>query len=170
MSIFKPKMYFKSIFDINYQKLKEKNIKIIVMDLDNTIAKVNELIPSKNVIELFNRLSKDFKLVVASNNLEKRVSKICEKLSCDYFYKVCKPTAKLKKMLIKKYQINMENVCVIGDQIVTDIFLGNRIGALTILVDPMGTKDLKITYLNRFIERIIIKGIKFKKGEYYDET
>ena len=169
MASFKPKMYKKSIFDINYQKLKDKNIKVIVMDLDNTIATVDEITARKEVVELFEKISKDFKLVVGSNNFKKRVSLMCNNLPCDYFYNLNKPTKKLKKLLIKKYHVNMEEVCIIGDQVVTDIFLGNRIGSLTILVDSLGGKDLKITILNRFIEKRILKKIEFKKGEYYEE-
>ena len=169
MSLFKPKMYYKSIFDINYLKLKEMGIKIIVMDLDNTIAKVEERVPNKTVIDLFNKLSNDFKIVIASNNFKNRVSMMCENLPCDYFYRLYKPFLRLKRLLIKKYQIDMKNVCVIGDQIVTDIYLGNKMGALTILVDPIGEKDLKITFFNRLLEKKIIKRIKLKKGEYYEE-
>ena len=39
----------------------------------------------------------------------------------------------------------------------------------TILVDPIGTKDLKVTYFNRFLEKIILKIIKLKRGDYYHE-
>ena len=170
MSLFKPLMYKKSIFDINYDKLKKRNIKIIVMDLDNTIATVKEQVAKKEVKELFNKLSKEFKLVIASNNFKKRVTLMCNNLPCDYFYNLFKPSKKLKRLLISKYHVNMNEVCIIGDQIVTDIFLANRIGALSVLVDPLGEKDLKITSLNRFIEKRIIKRINFKKGEYYDEV
>ena len=42
----------------------------------------------------------------------------------------------------------------------------------TILVDPLGTKDLKITSLNRFVERKILKKYEqkeiMKKGVYYE--
>ena len=68
--------------------------------------------------------------------------------------------------------INAEEACVIGDQILTDIIGGNRIKSITVLVEPLGTKDLKITSFNRFLEKKIIKRLekkkKFKKGEYYD--
>ncbi len=169
MNNFKPIMYQKSIFDINYAKLKKKNIEIIVMDLDNTIAKVDEIVPSDKVKDLFQKLAKDFKIVVASNNFKGRVKKMCENLPCDYFYRLFKPSKRLKKLLVERYQIAMDNVCIIGDQIITDIYLGNKIGALTILVDPIGEKDLKITSLNRFIEKKIKKKMKFKKGDYYEE-
>ena len=55
---------------------------------------------------------------------------------------------------------------------VTDILSGNLYGVTTILVDPLGVKDLKITGLNRKIEGFIVKiyekrGI-FKKGNHYE--
>lgn len=61
---------------------------------------------------------------------------------------------------------------MIGDQIVTDIFSGKLYGVKTILVDPLGVKDLKITGLNRLIEGRIVKRYEklgvFKKGSYYE--
>ena len=62
-------------------------------------------------------------------------------------------------------------MCMIGDQIVTDVLAGNRFRIMTVLVDPLGDADLKITGLNRKIEAKIIKkytkaGI-FERGKYY---
>ena len=61
---------------------------------------------------------------------------------------------------------------MIGDQIVTDIISGTNFKIKTILVDPLGVKDLKITNLNRKIESFIInryrkRGI-FERGKYYE--
>ena len=60
---------------------------------------------------------------------------------------------------------------MIGDQIVTDILAGKRYKIKTILVDPLGKKDLKITGLNRLIENKIVKyyGKRdlFERGKYY---
>ena len=61
---------------------------------------------------------------------------------------------------------------MIGDQIVTDILAGNRFKIMTILVDPLGTKDLKITGINRKLEARIVKRYEkkgiFKRGKYYE--
>ena len=38
LELFKPDIYQKSILDINYKTLKEKGIKCIVFDLDNTLV------------------------------------------------------------------------------------------------------------------------------------
>ena len=61
---------------------------------------------------------------------------------------------------------------MIGDQIVTDVLAGNRFKIMTILVDPLGEKDLKITGLNRKIEEKIVKRYEkrglFERGKYYE--
>ena len=91
-------------------------------------------------------------------------------LNVSFIHHALKPSGRIKRYMKNKYTKNMNEVCVIGDQIVTDILAGNRFGILSILVDPLGEKDLKITSFNRFIEKRIIKMIGLKKGEYYEEN
>lgn len=168
MSIFKPKMYKKSIFDVNYDLLKRKKIKVIIFDLDNTLAKIHERVPSIEVQNLFQKLAKDFEIVVASNSFHKRVDTFCKKLKCFSFSNMMKPTKKLYRVLLNSNFMNTDEICIIGDQILTDIVLGNRLNIKTILVDPIN-KDLKITGFNRFLEKRIMKLIKIKRGSYYEE-
>ena len=87
-------------------------------------------------------------------------------------------TVKLIEKLKKDFNIyilsnNHNKKRLNEDQIVTDIIGGNRLKATTVLVEPLGKKDLKITSFNRFLEKKIIKRLekqdKFKKGEYYDK-
>lgn len=167
---FIPKTYQKDVFQINYDKLKTNGIKLLIFDLDNTLSLIDETTPSLEIKKLINHLSKKFKILVASNNKEERVKIFCQELNCDYIYSSCKPTKKLCRFVKKKYAFKNREVAIIGDQLVTDIFLGNRCGLYPILVDPKGEKDLKITSINRFIETKIKKKIDFKKGVYYEEN
>ena len=168
MSKFKPEMYYKNIFNINYKLLKEKDVKVLIFDLDNTIMKVDENVPSDKVVALFKKLSSDFQVFIASNNVKERVRRIGKFMNVHAFYSVVKPTKKIKKLLLNKYDVKMNEVAIIGDQIVTDIFMGNRLHMHTILVDPLGKKDLKVTYFNRWLENRIMNIIRFKRGEYYE--
>ena len=168
MSKFKPEMYYKNIFNINYKLLKEKDVKVLIFDFDNTIMKVDENVPSDKVVALFKKLSSDFQVFIASNNVKERVRRIGKFMNVHAFYSVVKPTKKIKKLLLNKYDVKMNEVAIIGDQIVTDIFMGNRLHMHTILVDPLGKKDLKVTYFNRWLENRIMNIIRFKRGEYYE--
>lgn len=170
MNKFTPKMYYQDIFHINYSLLKKKNIKALIFDLDNTIIKIGDDLPDDDVKKLFTELKKDFTLIIASNNIKPRVRRISNYLGVHSFYSVVKPTKRLKRLLDKEIGNDFTKMAIIGDQIVTDIYLGNKLDILSVLVDPMGDKDMFITYFNRWLEKRIMKRIKIKRGGYYEEN
>ena len=60
MGMFKPTMYKKNIFEINYEKLKNMGITCLVFDLDNTLGLIeNERCPLKTK-KLLKKLQEDF--------------------------------------------------------------------------------------------------------------
>lgn len=168
---FYPYSYQKNIYDIDYNKLKKQGIKCLIFDLDNTIALIDQKLVEEKTVKLFSKLEKNFKLIIISNNTKDRVSEYANKLNCDYVSFALKPLLHGYRKIKNKYKFKNNEMCMIGDQLVTDILAGNRFSCLTILVDPIGTKDLKITSFNRFIESKILnyyeKNNIMKKGGYY---
>lgn len=166
-----PKMYQKNVKNINYRKLKDKGIKCLIFDLDNTIALIDQDLITDETKKLLTDLKKNFTIVIISNNVEKRVKKYADSLGCSYVYKACKPFSKGFRRIKKKYNFKNNEMAMIGDQLITDIMGANLFKAYSILVDPMAKKDLKISYFNRFIEKQVFKKYKKKgimnKGEYY---
>ena len=167
-----PKMYQKNVANINYRKLKDMGIKCLVFDLDNTIALIDQDLITVDTKELLIDLKKDFIIVIISNNVEKRVKKYADTLDCDYVYKACKPFSKGFKKIKNKYNLKNNEIAVIGDQLITDIMGANLFKSYPILVDPMAKKDLKISYFNRLLEKLVFKKYQrkniMKKGEYYE--
>ena len=167
-----PKKYYKSIESIDYDLLKKNNIKCLIFDLDNTISPTDKNVVSKEKVELFKKINKEFIIYILSNNNHKtRLDEVSNIIGVKYISFALKPLSKGFRKIKKLENIKYNEMCVIGDQIVTDIIGGNRLGILTILVDPIG-EDLKITSVNRKIEKVIIKNLKkkglFKKGDYYE--
>ena len=172
MEKFIPKIYKKSILDIDYNELKKNNIKCIMFDLDNTLLEVKKNIPKKEICYLIKKLKKDFKIVIISNNTsKKRLSKVADELGVDYIKFALKPSGKAFRKVQKLYNYQKNEMCIIGDQLITDIKGGNKYEVLTILVDPLAKEELKVTGINRLIERRILKKLskknKLKRGEYY---
>lgn len=167
-----PKMYKRSIQDINYNKLKELGIKCLVFDLDNTIALIDQDLLTEDTEKLLKGLKKDFTIVIISNNIERRVKKYADILECSFVCRAKKPFTFGFRKIKKQYNLKNSEIAMIGDQLITDIMGANRFKAYPILVDPMAKKDLKISYLNRLIEKHIFKKYKrrgiMEKGEYYD--
>lgn len=169
MKLFIPDMYQKDIFTIPYQKLKEMGYQLLIFDLDNTIGSIKEKNCNLETINFLNQLSKDFQVVIASNSHKKRVQSFCRNLKCKYYSLSLKPTLKVLRKIKKDYNIDYQKMVIIGDQVVTDILVGNRKKILTILVDPLLNYDLKITGFNRMVEKILNKKNGIIKGQYYEK-
>ena len=171
MGIFKPDIYKKTIFDIDYKSLKDNVIKCLVFDLDNTLGLISHKNCPTDTKQLIKKLQKDFKIIISSNNTTKRLKPYLEELGIDGVSWSMKPSIRSLLVIKNRYKLCKKEMCIIGDQIVTDILAGKRFHIKTILVDPLGNKDLKITGLNRTIENRIMKKYEkrglFKRGKYY---
>ena len=167
-----PDIYKKNIFAINYDKLKKKDIKCLIFDLDNTLALIDSTKVESSVKELINKLKKDFLVVIVSNSPKKRVSKLSEDLGVDSYPFALKPTIRTLKKIKSKYNLESKQIAIIGDQFITDMAYGYKGKITKIFVDPLAIKDLKITNINRYLEeKIMVKYNKnnlFKKGNYYE--
>ena len=53
------------------------------------------------------------------------------------------------KKIISKYNLSNKNIAIIGDQFITDMGYGYKGKIKKIFVDPIATKDLKITNINK---------------------
>jgi len=167
MNLLIPKMYQKDVYSIDYDKLIKLGYKVIIFDLDNTIGKVKDDTCEKEMVDFINNLNKKIKVVIASNSLKKRVQYFCRELECDVIAFSLKPSLIALRKIKKEYNIEYNKMVIVGDQLLTDILVGNRKNLLTILVDKKGRKDFKITKFNRYFEDKIRKKYKIKKGEYY---
>lgn len=172
MENFIPDIYQKSIYDIDYKKLKHQGIKCLLFDLDNTLIPVNVDVPTKKVKELFASLEKDFKLIIISNSGKKRLIPFKEGLNIDVSASSHKPFKKKYLKIMNIYKFEYHEIAAIGDQLLTDIYGANRVGITSILVNPIGDYEKWCTKVNRFLESFIYRKLRKKgilvKGEYYE--
>lgn len=160
MDKFVPDLFYKNIYSINYQKLKKMGIKCLIFDLDNTISSYETNEPDKKLKELFYKLTKDFKIILLSNNTKNRVRPFKEKLNVDSSYKSGKPFKKKYQKILELYNYQDTEIACIGDQLLTDILGANKMGFTSILVNPISPNEPFRTRINRFFERKIIKKLK----------
>lgn len=170
---FVPDMYVQSIYRINYKKLASLGIKLIIFDLDNTIAPVDEKEPSKEAKNLMFEI-KDLGIrpILMSNSGKKRVEPFRNGLEIDSCASAQKPTQKNYEKIKNIYKFSSEQIACVGDQFLTDVLGANIAGMTSILVNKISKKDRFITLFNRGIEKILILILSsrdlFKKGKYYD--
>ena len=173
MEFYVPDIYKKSIYAIDYNKLKNNGIKCLLFDLDNTIVPFNEKVPPKKVVDLFKKIKDlEFKIIIFSNSGKRRLKPFKETLDVDCCFRTKKPSIKKFLKVLEEFHYNESEVAIIGDQIMTDVLGGNRVGITTILINPISKKDFVFTKLNRIREKKIIKKLSkldlFYKGKYYE--
>ena len=173
MEKYVPDMYQKSIYAIDYKKLKSRGIKCLMFDLDNTIVPIKMKTPSDKIKELFNNLKEmGFKVIIFSNSPKSRLKPFKEELQVDCSASSKKPNPKKFLQVLDIYKFSVSEVAIIGDELLTDIVGGNRIGITTILVNPIGKKDFFLAKIRRSIEKRIMKKMRkkdlFSKGRYYE--
>ena len=132
-----PSIYIENIKKITLELLKEKKIKGLILDIDNTLIDYD-----KNLLEgtkewCDNLKENDIKLCILSNtNKVKKVEKVAKILNLEYIYFAHKPSKKGFLMAQKLLGLNKEEIAIVGDQIFTDVWGGNRVGMYTILTKP----------------------------------
>ncbi|HAB67259.1 MAG TPA: YqeG family HAD IIIA-type phosphatase [Firmicutes bacterium] len=166
---YKPSIYAKDIFHINYDILRQNGIKCLLFDIDNTIARVDERYPSPEVINLFNKLKKDFKIIIITNAIRIRANRFKSYLNVSCLPFACKPLKKAYRKILKEYSYKETEIAAIGDQLYTDIKGANKMNIKSILIDQISAKESIITKYNRYKEnKLISKTQIIKRGEYYD--
>jgi uncharacterized protein len=167
---FLPNEHVKSIFDITPEPLKEKGIKGIITDLDNTLIEWDRPSATPDLVKWFeNMRNQGIQVTIVSNNNEKRVKSFAEPLNIPFIFEARKPLTRAFRRALQLMKLKKEEVVVIGDQLLTDVFGGNRFGAHTILVVPVADTDGFFTRINRKIERKILNMMKQKGMIYWEE-
>ncbi|GGK18190.1 hypothetical protein GCM10010965_09070 [Caldalkalibacillus thermarum] len=159
-----PDLYVPSVYDIDLEALKQRGVKGIITDLDNTLIEWDRPSATPELAEWLKKVEHmGFKIVVVSNNNEDRVRRFCQPLSIPFIHKARKPFHFAFKRAQHMMNLSSREVVVIGDQLLTDVLGGNRLGLYTILVVPVADTDGFFTRINRRIERIAFYWMR-KKG------
>ncbi len=147
----------KTVYEIDYDKLKSEGIKVIAFDLDSTVMKSKSGTFSEKTLAMFENLKKDFKLLIISNNSDLNyVSKAAKQIDFPVLAPAKKPATSVSKAFLKENGINEKEMVMVGDRPLTDILFGKFLGCKTILVDSINWYEEKpIVRFARSIERIV---------------
>ncbi|SFJ10400.1 YqeG family HAD IIIA-type phosphatase [Thermoflavimicrobium dichotomicum] len=164
LSKFIPDLYAQSIYTIDFGALKRRGVTAIIVDLDNTLVESTRPDATPRLIEWLNEIKKmGFQVIIVSNNTKTRVSKFAVPLNIPFIHTAKKPLTQAFRKALEKLGTRIEETVVIGDQLLTDVLGGNRMGLYTILVVPVSDVEGIFTRLNRRIERLVFRWMK-KRG------
>lgn len=170
-----PDMYAESFYTIDEDYLLKQKINKLILDIDGTILKVDDIKVPKELIERIKNLKdKDFEICLVSNNGAERVVPVAMKLNLTEYYLANAgkplPTAFDKALEILQ-TTHKENVAMIGDQMMSDIKGANDYGIYSVLVKPVDDYNNIKTGTSRFLQNIMESHLKkldlFDTNKYY---
>ncbi|ACT02653.1 MULTISPECIES: YqeG family HAD IIIA-type phosphatase [Paenibacillus] len=164
-----PHLRVNSVYDIQLDELYKKGVRGIITDLDNTLVGAREPLATPQLTTWLEQVRDyGFKVVIVSNNNRTRVSKFADPLGIPFIHAARKPANKAFHKALSVLGLPVEQTVVLGDQMLTDVLGGKRMGLYTILVTPIAPADEGImTRVNRRIERFVLSRLR-KKGTWYE--
>ncbi len=155
---FIPFAHAQSIYEIEPEFYKKFGIKVLFIDLDNTLDSYRSKLPSERAKELAAKLlAAGVKPVIISNNRGTRVSTYANALGVEYVHGAGKPFARKIKREIAARGLTPDEVMLVGDQIITDVSAGKNAGIRVVLTEKLVKEDQFTTHFNRLLDRPIRK-------------
>ena len=169
--LFIPKYHVKSIYTIDYKALYDKGIRLIFLDLDNTLITYSEKMPTEKLFSWKEKLTEmGFTLMIVSNSHKNRVLNFSNefKIDCIQFAKKPLKSGFKRAMEFQGNKFKPQEICEIGDQVMTDVLGANRMHFTSILVDPIDrSTELLVTRINRIYEAVFKALVKLFHPKLY---
>jgi len=155
----KPTYIIDRVTDINLEDLKDEGIRGILFDLDNTLMAPKSGVLTDDIDDWLKIAKKDFKIAIVSNNTNlEYMERVQSIFHCPVYAAAKKPSRKIAIKALMAIDLLPSQVAMVGDRPLTDILVGQRLGMITILVDPLiKHKEINIVKFLRKLERIFIK-------------
>lgn len=127
-----------AVTDISPAFLRSRNIRLLMLDFDNTIVPYTTNDPTAEVAAWLEEMkASGIAACVVSNSRNDRVPAFCGKYGLDCILRSKKPFPVGIPKCLEKYGIPAGQAVMVGDQIFTDTLGGNLGGTQTILVKPI---------------------------------
>lgn len=159
LRLFTPSLRVGCVSDIEFAKLEKNGIRALMLDLDNTLTPWRGYDIYPGVREWIEKAKgAGFKLCIVSNTrTPKRLQQIASDLGLPFAKKALKPRSAGFREGLRIMECDFSEAAVVGDQIFTDVWGGNRLGMFTILVDRISPREFFGTKISRFFERILLR-------------
>ena len=132
---FLPTLMTDQLPEVTPQLLRERDIRLVMLDFDNTIVPYTTNVPTEEMERWLRQMAaSEFSVCVVSNSRKDRVKKFCAQYGIDCITHARKPFPDGIRRCLDRYQIPAQNALLVGDQIYTDTLGGNLCGVQTLLV------------------------------------
>ena len=136
----RPDRLFSDYSGITPELLHKKGIKLLLCDLDYTLAPKAVKTPPEGVKAWIDGLkAAGITVMILSNNRSPvRVERFCRDLGITYEGHAGKPSVKGFRRAMVRCGVTPRETAMLGDKLLTDMLGANRAGVLPLMVEPLG--------------------------------
>ena len=138
-----PKVIFPALTDVSAEFLHSRNIRLVMLDFDNTIVPYTTSTPTDAMHAwLTDMTNSDIQLCVVSNSHKDRVKIFCERYGIPCITHAKKPFSKGIQACLAQFHAHPAECALVGDQIFTDTLGANGCGVMSILVSAIDNHNI----------------------------
>lgn len=147
------------VTDIDLNLLQREGVRGLIFDLDSTLVAPHAGALTNEVAGWLDRARSMFKVAIVSNNKKSAyVQSVQALLDMPCIGFAAKPSTKAFFEVLKLFELAPQEVAVIGDRPLTDVWGGQRAGMKTILVWPLKSmNEPSWIRMIRRMERVFIR-------------
>lgn len=159
---FCPDAYAEHVSDLQPDELLKRGLRHVFLDLDNTLTPWR----SREIAEevegwLENGRAAGLQFCILSNTRNmSRLQALSDRLGVPYVRARMKPSRRGFVLGMQRLGATPQDSAMVGDQLFTDIWGGNRVGMFTIWVRPLHPREFVGTKISRLLERCILRWVR----------
>ena len=130
-----PKFICHEVTDVPPEFLKDRGIRVLLLDFDNTVIPYTTNIPTDAVVAwLADIKNADIQICVVSNSMKDRAKDFCRKYHIACVTHAMKPFSRGYREAMEQFGVTASECAMVGDQVFTDTLGANCCGITSILV------------------------------------
>ena len=135
-----PDRLYRRYTDITPQMIQEWGIKLLLCDLDYTLAPRSVARPDEEVLNWVNAMKAvGVEVMILSNNRSPvRVETFCKDMGITYVGHAGKPAKRGYREAMAKAGVSERETAMLGDKLLTDVLGAKRSNVLALMVEPLG--------------------------------
>ena len=135
-----PDKLYRRYTDITPQMMQEWGIRLLLCDLDYTLAPRSVARPDDTVLDWVNAMkAAGTEVMILSNNRSsERVDLFCKDMGITYVGHAGKPAKRGYREAMAKAGVTARETAMLGDKLLTDVLGARRSGVLALMVEPLG--------------------------------
>lgn len=135
-----PDRVFDRYSDITAQMLLDRGVKLLLCDLDYTLAPRAMAVPNDALRRWLDEMrTAGITVMILSNNRSgERVNTFCKDLGIPYVGHAGKPSRRGYREAMQKAGVSTAQTAMLGDKLLTDVLGAKRSGILALMVEPLG--------------------------------